>query len=375
MDGPSGFLGSIDPGQTFDDPGSTSRGPSVTPGGSAPTPFDALDGRRLAGPQGSHPLVRLTAADLLRASTDGLEGSIELAGPVRVGEGISGTIRVRATRAIKARSAGLRLVGVRIAEETRSGKSREAEAADALDAANTALRLATGGSTGTGGTASRSAASQTISWVEVHGSVIEELTFTQPVLPVILAPGELVEAAFTIPAPRLGPASAHAGTAIVAWAVEARWDIAMGSDERVAALVPVGQHPDLLRSGAVTLPSGALFDLVDDEGARLSVDPLPPLAAGSQVTLGIAWPDAPGGRSARIELTTDVKSSVGLSVTSLSLPAEGEALAGTQVAIQLPADLPPTLATDGLTVGHRLRVIVDRPMRPDVTRERPIVVI
>jgi hypothetical protein len=31
--------------------------------------------------------------------------------------------------------------------------------------------------------------------------------------------------------------------------------------------------------------------------------------------------------------------------------------------------------TEGLAVSHRLRVIVDRPMRPDVSRERPIVVI
>jgi hypothetical protein len=318
----------------------------------------------------------VTAAELLRASTDGLDGSIELAGPVRVGEGISGTIRVRATRAIKARSAGLRLVGVRIAEETRSGKSREAEAAEARSAVDAAVRAATGGSTGTGGTSSSSAsASQTVSWVEVHGAVLEDLTFTDPVVPAVLEPGQLVEAPFTIPAPRLGPASAHAGTALVAWAVEAHWDIAMGSDERVSALVRVGQHPDLLRSGAVALPSGAMFDIVDDEGARLSVDPLPPLVAGSQVTFGIAWPDAPGGRSARVELTTDVKAAVGQSVTTISLPVERSALGGTQVTLQLPADLPPTLAADGLTVEHRLRVIVDRPMRPDVTRERPIVAI
>ena len=76
----------------------------------------------------------------------------------------------------------------------------------------------------------------------------------------------MLEIPFSIPAPRLGPPSAHAGAPIVAWAVEARWDIAMGSDERVAVVVPVGQHPDLLRSGAVTLPSGAMFDSVADEG-------------------------------------------------------------------------------------------------------------
>lgn len=372
MTGQQGFLGSIQPGQTFEDAGAAASGPSVTPGGDAPTPFDALDGHRLAGPQGSHPLAGVTASDLLRSATGGLAGAIELGGPVRVGEGISGTISVRATRAIKARSAGLRLVGVRIAEETRSGRSRAADAAAAVDAANAAIRLA-GGS----GAASSSsgAASETVSWVEVHGTIIEESTFTDPVLPTLLAPGQLVEAPFTIPAPRLGPPSAHAGTAIVAWAVEARWDIAMGSDERVATLVPVAQHPDLLRSGAVTLPSGALFDIVDDEGARLSVDPLPPLVAGTQVTVGVAWSDAPGGRSVRAELTTDVKASNGISVTSVSVPVEGGSLGGGQVLLPLPSDLPPTLVTDGLTVSHRIRLIVDRPMRPDVSRERPVVVI
>jgi hypothetical protein len=367
-----GFIGSIEAGRTFEDPSAASAGPTTTPGGDAPTPFDARDGRRLAGPQGSHPLAGLTAADLLRSATDGLAGGIELAGPVRVGEGISGTIRVRASHAIKARSAGLRLIGVRIAEETRSGRSRAADAAAAVDAANVAVRLASGN---TGPASSGGSANETVSWVEVHGTVIEELTFTDPVLPTLLAPGQLVEAPFTIPAPRLGPPSAHAGTCLIAWAVEARWDIAMGTDERVAALVPVAQHPDLLRSGAVTLPSGALFDVVDDEGARLSVDPLAPLAAGSQVTLGVAWSDSPGGRSARVELTTDVKASNGTSVTSVSVPLDRGGLGGTQVALALPADLPPTLVTDGLTVGHRLRVIVDRPMRPDVSRERPVVII
>ncbi len=379
MDGGTGFLAAIDAGRTYEDQGAASSGPAVTPRGDAPAPFDARDGHRLAGPQGSHPLVGLTAADLLRPATDGLAGTIELAGPVRVGEGISGTLRVRATRAIKARSAALRLVGVRIGEEVRTGRSRAADAADALDAANAALRVASGtggvGAGGTGAKSSSSSANDTVSWVEVHGTFIEESTFTEPVLPTLLAPGQLVEAPFTIPAPRLGPPSAHAGTTIVAWAVEARWDIAMGADERVAAVVPIGQHPDLLRSGAVTLPSGAMFDVVDHEGARLSVEPLPPLQAGAQVTLGVAWPGAPGGRSVRVELTTDIKGSTGLSVTSVSLPVDGEALGGGQVVVPLPADLPPTLVTDGLAVGHRVRVIVDRPMRPDVSRERPVVVI
>ena len=317
--------------------------------GSAPSPFDGMDGNRLAGPSGSHPLASLTVEDLLHARTDRLDGGIELAGPVRVGEGITGTIRVRATKDIQARSAGLRLVGVLIAEEQRSQ---------------------TRSSTGSDGHIS----STTESWVEVHGRVIEDLTFTEPPLPAALVSGQVLEIPFSIPAPRLGPPSAHAGSAMVAWAVEAHWDIHMGSDERVAVIVPVAQHPDLLRAGVVKLPAGAMFDSVADEGASLAVDPLPPLPAGAPVTLSVAWPGAPGGRSARVELTTDVRAANGITVVSVILPVDQGSLGGLQVVVPLPADLPPTLETDGLTVGHRLRVIVDRKLRSDVTAERPIVV-
>jgi hypothetical protein len=381
----AGFLGAVGGRGSFEDPGAAAAGPSATPSGDAPGPFDGLDGHRLAGPSGSHPLASLTSADLLHPITGSLEGGIELTGSTRVGEGITGTLRVRATHAIKARAAGIRLVGVLIAEETRSGPSREADAANAAIGAAAAGAAAAAAaasmahmSPGSGSASEPVSAApdtSTVSWVEVHGRIIEDLTFTEPVLPTLMAPGQVLEVPFSIPAPRLGPPSAHAGSAIVAWAVEAHWDIQLGADERVAVIVPVAQHPDLLRSGAVTLPAGAMFDSVDHEGASLAVAPLPPLSAGAPVTLSVAWPGAPGGRSARVELTTDVRSANGISVVSVSLPLDHESLAGTTVVVPLPADLPPTLVTDGLTVGHRLRVIVDRKMRSDVTAERPIVTI
>ena len=92
------------------------------------------------------------------------------------------------------------------------------------------------------------------------------------------------------------------------------------------------------------------------------------------MTLTVTWPGAPGGRSARVELTTDVHAANSITVVSVSLPVDQGALGGLQVVVPLPADLPPTLETNGLTVGHRLRVIVDRKLRSDVTVERPIVV-
>ena len=80
------------------------------PRGGAPTPFDALDVLRLSGPRGSHPLALVDLPSLLAGPTDGLEGTIEIDGPVLVGEQISGRIHIRAKRQIRARSAALRLL-------------------------------------------------------------------------------------------------------------------------------------------------------------------------------------------------------------------------------------------------------------------------
>ena len=44
------------------------------------------------------------------------------------------------------------------------------------------------------------------------------------------------------------------------------------------------------------------------------------------------------------------------------------------VTLPVGADLPPTLEVSGLKVGYRLRVVVDRKLRPDVSRERAIVI-
>jgi hypothetical protein len=56
------------------------------------------------------------------------------------------------------------------------------------------------------------------------------------------------------------------------------------------------------------------------------------------------------------------------------VPVDHGALANVQVIIPIPSDAPPTLETDGLAVGYRLRVIVDRKLRSDVTAERRIVI-
>lgn len=81
--------------------------------GSSPVPFDAVEGHSLAGPSGSHPLAALSIVELLTPRTDGLDGSIDIKHPIRIGDAIKGHLKVTATKDIAARGAILRLVGAR----------------------------------------------------------------------------------------------------------------------------------------------------------------------------------------------------------------------------------------------------------------------
>jgi hypothetical protein len=346
----------------------------TVPSGGAPAPFNALDSLRMSGPSGSHPLAGIELAQLVAGPTSGLEGAIELDGPTRVGGTITGRILVRARKPIRARTAVLRLIGIRLYESSQSGPKRSPEqVAISQGLSQISQSLASVSVTLNTGTPDPNRVQETVSWVEIHAREIESLPFMEPVLPAALDAGQVIELPFTIPAPRLGPPSAHAGVAAIAWAVEAHWDIGMGADERVAALVDVRQHPDLLRAGVLTLPSGALDDAVTDEGASIAVLPLPPIVTGTELAVTIAWPDAPGGRAARVELNLDVSGDSSSSQVVASVEADEGALGGTTVTLPVAADLPPTLEAPGLKVGYRVRVIVDRKMRSDASRERPIV--
>ena len=315
--------------------------------GDAPAPFDALDGSRLAAPGRSHPLPLVDPAGLIRPTTDGLDGVIEVESPTRVGEAIRGRVRIVAREPIAGRRAGIRLVGVRLSEEEQSHEQRDSK----------------------GQVTSRE------EWVEVRGRVVDAFEFTEPMVPATLGAGQVLDLPFQIPAPRLGPPSAHAGTALVAWAIEARWDIEMGPDERVAALVDVRQHPDLLRAGVIDVGAGAMHDSWSDDGATLAVRPLPPIDAGTTVEVTITWLGAVSGRSARVELVADVDAARDLQVVCSSVELPIETLrGGARVSLTIPADAPATCETDGLRVGYRLRAIVDRAWRPDATVERRIVV-
>jgi hypothetical protein len=316
--------------------------------GNAPTPFDAVDGYRLAGPQGSHPLAAISIEEMLTRRSGGLNGEITIKHPVRIGEAIEGHITLTAMKDVSARGAMLRLVGAAIAERQESREERDSQ-----------------------GKVIRSE-----QWVEVGGKLFEELPFSQPGLPATLSSGQTFEADFTLPAPRLGPPSGHYGTGIIAWAVEARWDVSMRGDERLAALVQVDQNIDYLRSGAVRLGDGALFDAYGKGDATIAVSPIPPITAGTEIDDTVNWPSAGGGKGGRLELQADIEAPNGIRGLVLwSMQVDPNLFrGGTTVRIPIPADAPPSFSSQGIGVGYRLRALVDRSFRSDLAVERAIAV-
>lgn len=313
--------------------------------GSAPSPFDALNGPRLAGHQSSHPLHDVRAEDLLNPGDGSLSGSVTVNHRARVGEPIRGAIELTARREIKARRAYLRLVGLRLQEEQKSRTHRQGDS------------------------------TRTESWVEANGRLFEELPFLEPVIPVTLASGESFTIPFAIPAPALGPPSAHLGEAIVAWAIEVRFDIPMGGDAFLATLLLLAQHPDLIAAGVGEQGGRAMLASLDVDGGTISVDSDLPAPAGSVLRVRTSWPGAPGG-PARIELHRRSNAPNGVQVKIATSDLTGEALAaGSATAeLQLPSDLSPSFDGAGLRLDYLVRVLVNRRFRPDAAIERPIAI-
>jgi len=313
-----------------------------------PAPFDGVPGNRLTGPSGSHPLAAIGLEELVRPSSDGLDGQITVAQAVRIGEAITGRLRLTARRDIAARGAVIRLVGALLTEKARSRDERDSK----------------------GNVVSHE------EWVQVDGELFDELPFSQPALPASLSTGQTFETDFSLPAPRLGPPSAHMGSAVLAWAIDARWDIQMRGDERVTALVDVRQNIDYLRSGAVRLEQGALYDAWQVGDASIAVAPLPPAVAGTEIDVTVSWPSAGSGRGARLELQSDVKAPNRLSRVVLFSTALAPAAfrGGVTVKVPIPADAPPSLDDKGVAVTYWLRALVDRQLRSDLAVERALAV-
>ena len=147
-----------------------------------------------------------------------------------------------------------------------------------------------------------------------------------------------------------------------------------GRHERVAAFVDVRQHPDLLRAGVLTLPSGALNDVVTDEGASITVTPLPPITAG-HARPGRHRVAGRTGRPLRARgADLDVRGRPGRASWWPPWRWTGRHAHGRERdhrarrrTCRRRFEIP------DLKVGYRIRVIVDRKLRSDVSRERPIV--
>lgn len=314
--------------------------------GSAPSPFDALNGPRLAGSQGSHPLHSVAAEELLRPTDGAVTGEIVLDRPAVVGEGITGKIRLTATQAIAARKAYLRLVGLRLDEVTRSEDDHDSDGS----------------------------ISSTDRWVETSGKLFVTDAFIEPSVPMNLAVGEDWETTFAVPAPQLGPPTAHLGESIIAWALEVRWDVHMGSDHFLACYIPLAQHPDLLRAGIGKQGGMSLMAAVPVGDATIGVQTPLPAASGQEIVVGVNWPSAPDGKSARIELhrRTNCPNGTECIIASAAVSSSDLRSGAAVVRLLVPPGTAPSFDGAGLEIDYVIRALVDRRFRSDAAIERPV---
>ena len=317
--------------------------------GSAPSPFDALNGPRLAGGEGSHPLHSVSAEELLRPTDGAVTGEFSLDKPARVGDGITGRIKLAATEAVSSRKAYLRLVGLRLDEVRRSEDHRN----------------------------SKGEVTFTERWVETSGNLFSHDAFLDPPIPTALQPGQTWESNFAIPAPPLGPPSAHLGESIIAWALEVRWDVPMGSDHFVAFFLPLAQHPDLLRAGVGKQGGMSLMAGVPVGDGTINVESPLPAESGQDVLVKVSWPSAPQGQGARIELhrrTNAPNGQEGIIASAALAPADLVSGAA-EVRLSVPAGSAPSFDGAGLEITYVIRVLVDRRFRSDAAIERPLGVV
>ncbi len=316
--------------------------------GSAPSPFDAANGPRLAGPQGSHPLHAIRPEDLVRPGDGAVAGEIVLDHPAVVGKGMTGRLRVTSNERIAARKANLRLVGLRL-DETR--QSREDHDGDGH-------------------------VTSSEHWVEARGRLFVEDAFLEPAIPTTMEPGATFEAPIIVPAPPLGPPTAHLGESIIAWALEVRWDVAMGSDHFVAVHLPLAQHPDLLRAGVGRQGGTSLLDSIDVSGATIAVTSPLPAPAGSEMVVAVRWPSAPGGSKGRVELHRRTNAPNGAEGVIATTPIEPANLrGGIEVRLPVPDGCAPSFDGAGLEVTYVVRVLVDRRFMTDAAIERPVAIV
>jgi hypothetical protein len=250
---------------------------------------------------------------------------------------------------VSARKAYLRLVGLRL-DEVR--KSEEHEDAD--------------GHTST-----------TESWVEVSGKLFVTDAFLEPAIPTQLEPGQTFEAPFAVPMPKLGPPAAHLGESIIAWCLEVRWDVAMGADHFAATYLPLAQHPDLIRAGVGKQGGQSVMASVPVKGGQVDVTSPLPAPAGSEIAVTAAWPSAPDGRAARIELHRKTNAPNGVEGIIASTTVDPASLhsGSAQAKLVVPEGSAPSFDGAGLEITYVIRVLVDRRFRSDAAIERPVAIV
>jgi hypothetical protein len=317
--------------------------------GSAPSPFDALNGPRLAGPDGSHPLHSVSPEELLRPTDGAVNGEIVLDQPAIVGGGITGRIKLSAASAFSARKAYLRLAGLRLDEVRKSRDNTDSEGH----------------------------VTSTERWVETSGKLFVADSFLEPAIPVACQAGAVWEAPFAVPAPQLGPPTAHLGESIIAWALEVRWDVAMGSDHWVARYLPLAQNADLLRAGVGKQGGTSLMASVPIGDATIDVISPLPAPAGQEMVVRVSWPSAPGGQGARIEIHRKTNAPNGTEGIIASAAVDPAALSSgaAEARLLVPPGSGPSFDGAGLEIRYVIRALVDRRFRSDAAIERPVAIV
>jgi len=153
--------------------------------------------------------------------------------------------------------------------------------------------------------------------------------------------------------------------------------VAMSEDAFVALLLPLEQNPSLVRAGVGRQGGLALLASLDaGSGATIDIGTPLPAPPGSTLLVRPRWPQGPSGRSARVELVQDVDAPNGdrrvIAVAATSVDEVRNGGAGT--ALTIPLDAAPSFDGADLACRYFVRVVIDRPMRPDASIERPVAI-
>ena len=164
--------------------------------------------------------------------------------------------------------------------------------------------------------------------------------------------------------PPLGPPSAHLGESIIAWAIEVRWDIPMGSDHFMAVASPIGTMASRPTPPCLPTPAPSKSGFCARGESTISVSSALPAPVGSEIAVSVAWPSAPSGQGAGIELHRRTNASNGIEGVVASVNVDSAQLDNGTAEAQLL--VPPGSAPSFDGAGLEIRLRHPRPGRPRV---------